>query len=71
MKYDNIITITFDDGSGIVVRKGAADDWAAYYVDAGQDEQSGSLIKMSPYNTMWRIVDELVKESYPELTYRP
>jgi len=71
MSYDNIITITFGDGSGIVVRKGAVDDWAAYYVDSGGDAQSGSLMKVSPYATLWGAVNELVKESYPELTYRP
>ena len=71
MSYDNIITITFDDGSGIVVRKGAVDDWAAYYVASDRDAQSGSLMKVSPFDTLWGAVNELVKESYPTLTYRP
>lgn len=71
MNYDNIITITFNDGSGIVVRKGAVDDWTAYYVDADQDAQSGSLMKVSPATTLWEAVYELVRESYPTLKYRP
>lgn len=67
--YDNIVTIDYLGGK-IVVRKGGVDDWAAYRVEEGQSEQSGSLNKVSPSSVTWEAVNALMEVLHPNLTYR-
>ena len=69
--YDNILTIERNDGLRIVVRRGGNNDWAAYWVEPGEDVQSGGLVKLSPNLRELRLVQGLVEEMIPgNLTYR-
>lgn len=69
--YNNIITVTTQDDGSIVVRRGEADDWAAYRLPDGVSPQSGSLSKISPRARVFPVIEALVEVYYPGLRYRP
>ena len=76
MNYDTLLVIDFREGDNstakVVVRRGGADDWAAYWCMPGESEQSGSLIKVSAYRykELLHDIGRIVNRSYPGLSYR-
>lgn len=69
MPYVTLAKLVLPVGT-VVIREGAAKDWAAYWLGSDGNEQSGSLTKVTSWELREYGIMDMMKATFPNHWYR-